>query len=1065
MAKEKESTTKLKLDATDFKRGINDANRAIRLANSEFKSATSSLDDWRKSTEGLEAKQKQLQTVLDAEKKKLEILKEQYLKVKSAQGANSAEAENLKIKMNNQQAAVNRVDAQLKSYTEELKSAKAGNKDLSESEKKTEEQTAALNDKFNASKVALGNLISDGLEKGAQKFMELADAAKQAYQELDEGADNVIKATGATGEAADRLTTSYENVARNVRGDFADLGSLVGEVSTRFGYADEKLEKAATTFQKFADITGGDGKTAVQLTAQALEKSGKELDKYEELLDKVAYSSQATGIESTKLLSLLVDNGAAFKQLNLDLDSQISLLAILEKGGVNVSSALSGMKKAVGNWSKEGKNANIEFDRTLKLIQQAPDATEAAKVAVEAFGAKSGVELADAMRTGKFSYEEFAQSLKKSSKTVEKTYENTQDSLDKIDLAMQGVKVDVAKAFGELLEENKENIDEAIEYFKTTVIPGAKRVVTWTIDNFDKIKSVAKGVATTLATVWVIKKSAQFAQTVTGFVGMLKNLSGAADSAAKSQESLNAAQSASPIGAIATTVGLLIGAMTTLIDLAADDIQVVEEETDKYQDLHDEISKTRDEWKELEATKKELIDKSDAEFDYYQKLKTELDLITDKNGKVREGYEDRAKFITEKLSEATGIEIKLNDGIIESYDKVSKAIDDVLKKKRSQAVLNANEESYQKAVTENEKQYNHFIEAKEAWEESAQEVDLLKSAMTQANLQYNVQRKAGNNVEAENWFKRYQEAEAELKKAENQKSKNWTSYNEAKVNYETTASTMQNYEELSAALLGGDEKAISRATENLKKGFMRAETTTKNSLEQQVKSYKKYYENLEKQLEKGTPGVTKVMVEQAKEMSQAAVNELEKYNKNYSQAGKLNMGAYAGGMTSTDSKSALLEGAYTTTLLVSNEFTKNTPSFLKSGKNSVENYAKGLISGKDSYLPSAMSSISQKTSEALAKDANKAKTYGQNFAKNYFNAIKSFAAGGEFTTIQSELAKATQSLATTQFMEQLKKLYGVTPNNSTTIINNFTQNNNSPKAISAYDASRYFQAGISKLKL
>ena len=41
-----ETTTKFKVDISELKKGIQEANRQIRLANSEFKAATAGMDDW-----------------------------------------------------------------------------------------------------------------------------------------------------------------------------------------------------------------------------------------------------------------------------------------------------------------------------------------------------------------------------------------------------------------------------------------------------------------------------------------------------------------------------------------------------------------------------------------------------------------------------------------------------------------------------------------------------------------------------------------------------------------------------------------------------------------------------------------------------------------------------------------------------------------------------------------------------------------------------------------------------------------------------------------------------------
>ena len=90
------------LDVTDLKAGLSEANKQIALANSEFKKVASETEDWTKSLEGLEAKAKQLHTVLDLQKKKLAGLEAEYRKVAEEQGENSEQARKLKMQINQQ---------------------------------------------------------------------------------------------------------------------------------------------------------------------------------------------------------------------------------------------------------------------------------------------------------------------------------------------------------------------------------------------------------------------------------------------------------------------------------------------------------------------------------------------------------------------------------------------------------------------------------------------------------------------------------------------------------------------------------------------------------------------------------------------------------------------------------------------------------------------------------------------------------------------------------------------------------------------------------------------------
>ena len=67
MARDDNFTAKFKIDVSDLKKGIEEANKSVKLANAEFKNAVAGMDDWSKSADGLSAKIKQQQSVVEAE--------------------------------------------------------------------------------------------------------------------------------------------------------------------------------------------------------------------------------------------------------------------------------------------------------------------------------------------------------------------------------------------------------------------------------------------------------------------------------------------------------------------------------------------------------------------------------------------------------------------------------------------------------------------------------------------------------------------------------------------------------------------------------------------------------------------------------------------------------------------------------------------------------------------------------------------------------------------------------------------------------------------------------------
>lgn len=60
MAKNNDTTTRFNADISELKAAFQEASRQIRLANSEFKAASSGMEDWNKSADGVTAKISQL---------------------------------------------------------------------------------------------------------------------------------------------------------------------------------------------------------------------------------------------------------------------------------------------------------------------------------------------------------------------------------------------------------------------------------------------------------------------------------------------------------------------------------------------------------------------------------------------------------------------------------------------------------------------------------------------------------------------------------------------------------------------------------------------------------------------------------------------------------------------------------------------------------------------------------------------------------------------------------------------------------------------------------------------
>ena len=159
-----------------------------------------------------------------------------------------------------------------------------------------------------------------------------------------------------------------------------------------------------------------------------------------------------------------------------------------------------------------------------------------------------------------------------------------------------------------------------------------------------------------------------------------------------------AAQMLAVFGPWGAAIGGGIGLIVSLVKA----ISGISEALDEEQRELDALSKQAEEdyQKMVDGVEKyrEAINNVDSELGYYEKLKEELDGIVDKNGKIKEGYEDRAKVITGILADAFGVEIQIVDGVIVKYGDLEQKIEDVMQQKRAMAKMEILEDKWKTAV-------------------------------------------------------------------------------------------------------------------------------------------------------------------------------------------------------------------------------------------------------------------------------------------------------------------------------------------------------------------------------
>ena len=416
----------------NYSKTIKGINREMNLAATEFNNQMSAMDKNATATEKLTVTKKKLETQLTLAEKRTQLLREQYEKSVEETGKYSAESEKLYKKMLESETGQNKLKAALDETNEALKEQGDVSIDTAKKLQKIEEAGEKVSN--------VGKKMSVGV---TAPIMAAGAAGLAAFSEVDEAMDTIIQKTGATGDVADRLSTSFENVGSNTHLELQTVGEAIGEVNTQFGFMDKKLEDSTDYLLKYADINNTDVSQAAIYARQSIEAYELSYDDLNDVLDVTTKTSQDTGQSVDDLMKKAIDGAPQIKQLGLSFDEGVTLIGKFEQAGVDSSTMLSKMSKASVVYAKDNLSLQDGLKGTIDSILNAKDETEALRIANEVFG-KGSDKMVDAIKRGTFTLDDLAKVAKESGGAVGDTFAETEDPIDAANRAMNNAKFALA---------------------------------------------------------------------------------------------------------------------------------------------------------------------------------------------------------------------------------------------------------------------------------------------------------------------------------------------------------------------------------------------------------------------------------------------------------------------------------------------------------------------------------------------------------------------------------------------------------------------------------------------
>ena len=810
--------------AVDFKKILQEVNLELNKNYNQFKLTQAQWDNSTKSTEKLRAEQEYLKNAYEIQSDKVNTLKMQLSDLENAEDKNTNAIKKKRNELTNAEVKLENYKNKIKDIENQLNNTGKKIEEFGTKVENIGNKIEGAGKKLSAFSIATGSALV-GCAKSAIDFEDAftgvektVDGTEEQMAELKQGIRDMAKEIPSTtteisavAEAAGQLGIKTEDILSFTR-VMIDLGN-----STNVS-----AEEAASSLAKFANVT---------------KMSAKDYDKLGSTIVALGNNFATTEADIIEMAQNLASTGTQVGMSQSDIMALATALSSVgleaQAGGTAFSKALTKMQIAVEtnsdnlkDWADVAgmsvnefadlfkKDATKALEAFIKGLSECGGETESAIKVLDEMGITE-TRMRDALLRSANASEVFTKAIKLGSEAWEdntaltneanKRYETLKS---KITIAMNKVK-DIAITLGNKLMPSIEKIIDKIEDLTNWFANLTDEQVDWivkiglTVTAISPLLTIVGKLTSTIGS--GIKTLGNFTQAIGVMRGSVTTTDTAINNLASIMTSLS-----NPTTLAVTAVGLLTTA--TMAYCIA-----VEKEKVSLGGLRDEVDSQRKNWEELGKTRDESLTNSMKEIDSCENLVSELKRITDENGRVKDGYKERAQVILTELNSALGTEYKLNGDIIDSYKDLKENIEKVIATKKAESVLNAYQTEYGEAIKKEAEATETLIGLKKKYAEASEKM-ITGSALERAEAKQQCESIARQIGEQTDLISKY-------------------------------GKVIINYDDLQKASAEGNAEAIKKATDDITTSYERIKDATKSSISEQVNGQAEYVKYLKESLQ------------------------------------------------------------------------------------------------------------------------------------------------------------------------------------------------------------------------
>lgn len=500
----------------------------------------------------------------------------------------------------------------------------------------------------------------------------------------------------------DSMTNSAKTGGTKVKDIVAGLG-----ISKIISTGISAIKNSADDAIKRVDTLNNYPKVLQNLGFDANEAK-KSINELSDGLDGLPTTLDSATISVQRLVSKNGDLGKSTKYF-------LAMNNAILSGGASIDIQNSALEQLTQSYAK-GKPDLMEW-RTLQMAMPGQ-----LKQVAQAMGYVSDSDLYDAFKDGVVSMDDFMNTLVKlnneGSNNMASFKEQAKDATSGIATSVTNLKTAVTRGLANIINSVDKGmkqagiggINENIQKLSKNTSKVMNTISSKMPSVIKHIKTLSIALITAKASATTFKASLEITNIAKKFVRNTEEIKQGSKKIKESSEVMLYLKktfnmlSSNPFALATTGVVALVGGMLALKSAADSSVTGI----NKINDTLDNYDKSM---QRADKSRQEYLDKNMNEISNYESLYRELQLIVDENGKVKEGYEQRASFIAGKLNEALGTEISLTGNQINNYKEMRNQISSVIEQKRVQVLLEAQEEKYNTAKDNKVKLEKAYAEA------------------------------------------------------------------------------------------------------------------------------------------------------------------------------------------------------------------------------------------------------------------------------------------------------------------------------------------------------------------